>query len=354
MRFAKTIAGLGISLTLACLAQSPYHNSLVWRANQWINRASADTATNQYQFIAVATGTNRYNYSADGTNWSSDVFTNGAIYTAAGFLNNTYIASPAPGTKILYALSYTNWIPGTAVTSGYYIRGAYGNGTYVLIQNGARNVVTSTDGTNWYAQANVLPPVGTPYYQDCAFGAGKFITVCSKVDAGNSYNKYAASVDGTNWAELTFPVTRYFTRIAYGAGNWVAAYSYTNINDVGASANGILYSPDGTNWVQTQLPTSAAWTDMSFGGNAFVIVASYSYAGSGTRMAINGASFDGGTNWGSYALGAATNWQSVAYSGGKWVVIVQDSPLAVISTDAQNWATISMANSLTWMMIRGK
>lgn len=86
MRFTKTIAGIGLFIPLSCLAQQPYHNSLVWRANQWMQQQSA--------------ATNCSTIDAEVVSWGDRVVANGGAAvssTTSNAVNCFYLGCVADG-----------------------------------------------------------------------------------------------------------------------------------------------------------------------------------------------------------------------------------------------------------------
>jgi hypothetical protein len=250
----------------------------------------------------------------------------------------------------------------------------YGNGIFVGVSG--RNVITSTDGVNWELIQNQFANVASVTIYDLIYANGVYLVVLYnhtreyseiyrstnastwtlvhsyhvkilKVIYGNNmfmtiYEKttsYATSTDGINWESRYRPYsvyTAYMDIAAFGNGKFVLFGRSTE----GPTTTNVrtVISTDGIQW-QNGINTSTYYNNLSFHKGKFILV------GSTINGTYNTNSQDGMT-WNEFGntSGLSHSWGSMA-SDSEIIVSLTSNERILLSTDAINWASISVPNS---------
>lgn len=352
MRSTKTIAGFGLLVALECLAQVPYHNSLTWRANQWVS--SSSVSTDMKYVFATPSSDSTYSKSDDGTNWTVVALTNTPIHTSLNgyYLNGKFHIISSDGVGCWKSITSTNWLYGTLAVNGAYMNVTYGNGIYVAALHNSTHVPVSADGLAW-ADINGLTFWGGITYPHVTFGGGKFAFFTgTKTGEANATDNYALSVDGTNWFEMTMPQSRQWCSADYGNGTFVAFPGVTNLASPPLQSQSCFWSTDATNWTEVTLPVAAFWNSVFFGHGLFLGVP-YQFSGSipnnyATNIIVVSQY---GTNWARMNLPSNRNWYGATYAYDRYFCIAAGSTAAV-SMDGTNWGEITIVGN--WNYVIGK
>ena len=261
-------------------------------------------------FVALATGTNTVNTSANGTSWTAR--------TAVLSASTTWIAMAAGD------LTATETAGAFVVGRAYQIL-TLGNTIWTSI--GASAAVV---GTRFIATGNGGATTGTvtPI-------ANHLVAIGSGGTTGTSY-----SVDGgVTWVGGGALPAGSYTAIAYGNGRWVAIATGSTVNAFSTNG-GISWTAGGTG---TAL-ASASWTGIAYGGGKFVAVAS-----GGTTSAY---STDGGVNWIAATGLASSNWQSISWGNNRFVAVSNTSgTAAAYSLNGITWTASTLPATAQWTRI---
>jgi len=261
-------------------------------------------------FVALATGTNTVDTSANGTTWTAR--------TGVLAANTTWIAM-AEG-----ALTATE-TAGSFVTGRAYQILTLGNTLWTSIGASA-NIV----GTRFIATGTGGATTGT-----AAPIANHLVAIASGGTTGTTY-----SVDGgVTWAAGGALPAGSYTAIAYGNGRWVAIATGSSVNAYSTNG-GITWTAGGTGAALT----SAAWTGIAYGGGKFVAVAS-----GGTTSAY---STNGGVNWIAATGLASSNWQSISWGNNRFVAVSNTSgTAAAYSLNGITWTASTLPATAQWTRI---
>lgn len=153
--------------------------------------------------IGGGTGNNKYNYSSNGTNWSSGTFPDSIDISVFKFVNNKFIA--LGGNKIFISEDGINWTNGTLPENVTWNGIAYGKGKYVISQNQGK-AYYSTDLSTWtqgivYGTGSMTSSTGNNVF----FINNQFIAFNSMLADGTTPSNDFVSVsdDGINWTNYS-------------------------------------------------------------------------------------------------------------------------------------------------------
>jgi hypothetical protein len=222
--------------------------------------------------------------------WFMDVAANDDLFVAVG--DNGNIAISTDG------LSWTNQASGT----GAFLEDVvYGAGVWVAVGRGG-TILTSQDGRTW---TDVSVPA--PLLTDVTYGNGRFVAV-----GGDTIMR---SVDGITW-----------TRVANGSASGVT-FANGIFVAVGAS---IQTSYDGEKWSISPLVPKWALSRVAYGAGQFVAV-----GGTDALNYLESVAYasEDGTNWMRVAVtGGSGNLDSLAYADGGFVASSSRSRFGGIAT----------------------
>ena len=168
-----------------------------------------------------------------------------------------YISESDNKVKIAYTQDGINFSSVTVSSSATkevgFIR--YGNGKLILsfiLENNFTPKLMCYNTSNMSSSTVTFSGLFTPL--DCAYGAGKFVTIGGVTQSNSSStifptNKAAYSTDGTTWTDFTMPCEARWYNIKYGNGVFVAI-GYSEGNGV------IAYSYDGITFYQVDIDPS--------------------------------------------------------------------------------------------------
>ena len=234
--------------------------------NDWSESTISSTSRNLYylnycndKFIALATGSNYFEYSTDGITWTeSTISDTNRDWRTVCYGNGVYVAFALSSNYFAYSTDGITWTDKTLPASRNWYSMCYGNGMFVVVTYNSNYFAYSTDGINW--TESTISSTSRQWESVC-YGGGKYITV-----AKNS-NYFAYSTDGITWTEGIISSTeRKWSSVCYGNSKFIAI------------ANGTIfaYSTNGINWTESTISsTSIGWQSICYGNGKYVAV-SYS------------------------------------------------------------------------------
>lgn len=226
------------------------------------------------------------------------------------------IFNPNTNGHIATSIDGTNWtILALGEISGLSAV-AYGNNTFVAVGDNGYTLA-SMYGGEWKTTRETAYINGSSsylYFNDIAFGNGKFVAVSSSAISTSTY--------GNLWStkQVSSNENRYITwyGITYGNGKFIAL----------GNNNYMTSSPDGDTWttpkqVGTNMPNKA----VVYGNNKFIAVGNLGYIA---------YSIDGNT-WATPKQVGTNTWYDVIYSNGKFIAV--GSSYVTTSADGITWTT---------------
>lgn len=199
----------------------------------------------------------------------------GVIYNAgynnAGFDNNGWFGRGNNSTEYVHVPSFISGAIDISCgeRTAYIIRNdgtvwacggdSYGLlGTHYLVEKGTY----STDGLSW--SGSLMPDY---YYNDVAFGNGRFVMVADEPLA-------ISSTDGINWTSSYISTSSYVvpSRIIFDGTKFVSAGWYGN------AGNDIYTSTDGVSWTLSKTGQNGDWGALAYGDGKYVALAGDAFA----------------------------------------------------------------------------
>jgi hypothetical protein len=266
----------------------------------------------------------------DASSWNTSCH-NGAVFVAGCYSDPNTIGVSADGH------SWTSYP--SPFASGYLIAvAAKPDGTVCGLFDcpGGIYSATSPDGITW-TLGNLLS--GFSYSEAIAWGNGGWVAL-------NLNSTVAAtSPDGLTWTASSMPVSTASQRMAFGAGQFVAGGSGTNL----------YRSPDGLTWTASGALAglSSGMADIKFSGSRFCVIG---YAGTFAYTSSTALTWVESDPLPSEALGGlqALAWDGVRFTAVQWdadFVLTSPDGLAWANTDTlplvADWYTASGANGVT-------
>jgi hypothetical protein len=234
--------------------------------------AYADLSGGKYfAFGSSNTGgtTTTYNYSSDGTSWSSGTLPTSYEWGAPKYNGTNLVAFPSgdavSGPSSYYTSNGTTWTAASLPFSGtaYRVFDCIWDGTRFLgitSSTGSEGIVHSTTGTSWSGT-----DVGNGGVSIAYDGSSRYVVLSNASTATHRTNNSDPTVAG-DWSNITLPSSGVWTSVVYGNGIWVAFRA-------GSSSYG--YSTNGTTWTAGTLPsifssgTAQLWVKGLFYNNTF-------------------------------------------------------------------------------------
>lgn len=210
------------------------------------------------RFIALASGTNQYNFSYTGETWTTRSMPATADWVDAAASTDNFVAIADSSETFAYSSDGLTWQSSNTVVSPAvaWKKVAYGQGKYVAIAND-RSVATSTDGITWSYTANAIP-AGTWDFVSLVYGGNRFFAITS--DGLCVY-----SVDGgTNWYQGTNIPQNGGTTLDYIDCKYAQGVFMVISQDAGAATALCATTEDGLNWIQNSLQSSMIWSALAF------------------------------------------------------------------------------------------
>lgn len=254
------------------------------------------------KFVAVAYfGYPKVMHSPDGQNWTSVDLSADNMWMSVAYGNGRFVAVSQTGTsRVMTSPDGVNWTSRNAAENQGWVSVTYGNGLFVAVSNsGTNNVMTSPDGITWTARTTNLAlgigsvtygnglfvatvqgmnsflltsPDGVTWTQRSAvnnqwasvcYGNGRFVAVSTS----GTYQA-ATSTDGITWTPQTVPTTKYWWKVAYGNGIYMAT----------AYEGNVMTSPDGVTWTAQASVPSPNNGATGYGAGRFVVSFGYTVA----------------------------------------------------------------------------
>jgi hypothetical protein len=139
---------------------------------------------------------------------------------------------------------------------------------------------------------------------------------------------YLYSNDAVSWAKRSFPSSKEWQSLTYGAGKFIAVSSGTGLGN-----NLLIYSADGLTWTQIELEDSSSWGNIIYANGKFVAV---------TFSSAVASSVDG-VSW-TYTYMGFSQLINLAYGDGKFVAASQSENVAAVSEDGMTWTLATSTN----------
>jgi hypothetical protein len=185
--------------------------------------------------------------------------------------------------------------------------------------------MTSTDGITWTARD--MPSLR--YWYRVTFGAGIFVATAEYA------NVIATSPDGVVWTQRTI------TQLAANAGTVGAAYGAGVFVITGDTGNPKVFtSTDGVVWTERQALLVSVW-DIALGNGVFVTVPSTGYTGYATST--------DGITW--VSRQSPNGAQRITFGLGRFVVAEENTntrPRCAISKNGIDWVNGLMPSGYNW------
>jgi len=220
-------------------------------------------------YIASTDSSATFNYSYDGTTWTSGTLPgtapNGATEMASGLIDDgssdfkpshiVLAGESGVSNQLWRSTDGVNWTseaaPGGPYTGAPHV--AFGNNLFVVFYEGSRDTLYSSDGGNtWVRTEDALPSTG---YTAITHGRETFMAVKS------GSTEAAISSDGITWTQITMPSSATWTSITYGQNRHMA---------IAVDGSAAYTLDDGTNWSAVTLPTGSDYSDIAYGQGNFV------------------------------------------------------------------------------------
>ena len=306
--------------------------------------------------------------STNGITWQLNSFdTVGATNINISYANNLFflntlndINNYKPSLFLKKSTDGLNWTNATLPLRAYWWKVIYGNGKYFVAGPGSPTPVTSaaitTNGITW--QSVDFPPIYLDTFAPVVYGNSTYVSAQG--------NEAIYSTDAITWSLATLPISRYWYKVSFGNGSFLASGYY---QDAARSTNGIdwttvnlptndggqlihyvnnlfigipgaqttnsVYSTDGITWSITNFPADDFWYAPVYGGTTYVSTGS---------LGSNAASSTNGINWSLRTLPVSGNWSQPVYGGTTFISIEGNSTSAASSTNGVTWTLRTLPN----------
>jgi alpha-tubulin suppressor-like RCC1 family protein len=152
---------------------------------------------------------------------TSLIKTDGTIYVAG----DAFIGEGAISDNGLYSSDGETWYT-SSLPDYYYQDVAYGNGRFVMVADDDSLVVSSTDGANWTSSYASTSSVAI--FSKVIFDGTKFVACNGDYADGSGYNIFT-STDGVSWTRSKTGDNQYWGALASGGGKYVLlAYGWND------------------------------------------------------------------------------------------------------------------------------
>jgi len=277
------------------------------------------------RFVAVASGTDNYSYTEDGTNWTTATLPSAGNWNMIAAGGHKFVAIKQLSTQAIHSEDGINWSNSTLPYSRNWSGIVYGksnsgngDGVFLTIAANLDSAAYSTDGgATW--TATTLPDIGDSTFNqwiDVAYGKGKFVAVAN---SGNfaAVGEYNSNTDTWTWEAHIMDVsddssTRDWISVAYGNNRWVAV----------STTGDVSYSFNGTDWLAATMPTQDGstahyWKKIRYGQGVFFAIGDTGSRDVGSdptpgQSAFCATSYDG-VLWQDRLLSQASYWVSLGF-----------------------------------------
>lgn len=251
---------------------------------------------------STGNGTNVYQYSLDGVNWTAGTFPVSTTIRASATnapVKNLLVVYPT-GTATIYTT--TNGTTWTARTGGAIINATIGGGTWdgtrflFATSSTTAGIVYSTasDGSTWSSVDN------GPSNLVVEFGNGRYH---ASTGAQTSTVRTTAS-DPTvagNWANTTMPSALIWSDFKFGNGVWVA---------IAVVSTTYATSTNGTTWTSRTLPAAPGDTTSGVQKIVFYNDRFYYWGGDAVRSSTDGITWTVVQSFGATTLDNINGWMT--------------------------------------------
>ena len=212
---------------------------------------------NKNRFIAIASGTNQYNFSYTGENWTTRALPATEDWSDAAASPTGFVVVANGATEFAYSTDGLTWSSSSTVAADTYTKVAYGQGRYVCIaESGA--VITSDNNGNTWTSRTALPLGGAPTIVSLVYGDNRFIIIRSDGSVMYSVDKGETFIQGENVPQNGGSSLSYVD-CKYAQGVFMVIST-----DGGTPTSLNATTEDGLVWRQNNLASSQAWKTLSF------------------------------------------------------------------------------------------
>jgi hypothetical protein len=242
---------------------------------------------------------------------------------------NVFVAIAGTGglaSQAAYSSNGTIWTRTTMPFVAVWRAATYGNNVFVAVNSYSFSPddnagATSTDGITW---TKVTMPGNKAAWVDVVYGNNTFVAVASSLLSTSTTDISTSSTDGITWTQRTMPASSAWQSVAYGNNTFVAIA----LNTAAAT------STDGITWTQRTMPASTNWMPLTYSNDKFVALS--------RNSSIYATSTDGIT-WTQRTMPAG-NWGSIVYGSDIYLATsyVFASQTSATSTDGITWTLRTM------------
>jgi len=194
------------------------------------------TCNDNILIVCSTNSTMGYYYTTDGINW---IYNTTTLTSGSGskilFVNNLFFKIGLGSNIYQTSSDGINWTQRTFPASINCYTIIYGNNLFILFLNSSTTYYTSPDGINWTSRT--FPISTTPL--DVVYNGSLFLYFIS------TNATYYTSPDGINWTSRTFPDNQVVTELI-SVNNVFIGSQLTTLNR-------LIFSTDGINWVNKVL-----------------------------------------------------------------------------------------------------
>ena len=287
-----------------------YGNGIFVAVNQYLRSSNSKT----YSYVATSTNGKDWVEHTTALDWTPSSFTDTRSYFKVLFANGLFFMPDETNGSQRMAVSSDgqNW---SEITINTYAPGVqdivYFKGKYIMSNSLSNSIHISDNYTNW---TQLSEPAGIA---KCKLAASPNRIVAVKSDT--FANQFYYSDNGVNWKSGTLLGNSYYQDIAYGKGKFVITTGTTS-----SARNTVLYSEDGVNWNASTMPSSGGWTNIIYDETADLFIA---VNGTSDNVHLGkGAYSEDGINWTSFERPTGVINRYGLTSGNGVVVAVPTNP----------------------------
>lgn len=261
-----------------------YGNGIFVAVNQYLRSSNS----NNYSYVATSTNGKDWVEHTNALDWTPSTFTESRSYFKVFFTETRadvrqglfFMPHEGSGNYLTTSFDGENWteVPVTVETQ-YITDIVYFKNRFILSSKSVGIMIANDGYINWTGVSGV--PAGN---YKLAVSPNRIIAVKS-----NEYaNQFYYTDDGVNWESGTLLGNNYYQDIAYGKGKFVITTGTTSY-----SRDTVLYSEDGgVNWNTSTMPSSGGWTNVIYDETTGLFISVDGMASSDA-----GAYSEDGVNW---------------------------------------------------------
>lgn len=258
-------------------------NGVFVAVNQYLRSSNGKT----YSYVATSTNGKDWVEHTNALDWTPSTFTESRSYFKVFFTETRadirqglfFMPHEGSGNYLTTSFDGKNWteVPVTVETQ-YITDIVYFKNMFILSSKSIGIMIANDGYINWTGVSGV--PAGN---YKLAVSPNRVVAIKS-----NEYaNQFYYTDDGVNWKSGTLLGNNYYQDIAYGKGKFVITTGTTSY-----SRDTVLYSEDGVNWNTSTIPSSGGWTNVIYDETTGLFIAVDGMASSDA-----GAYSEDGVNW---------------------------------------------------------